>query len=397
MNGGASAMDLAPSAPVWWRNPRFHAALFQIAVMTAVVAFLVYIVYNTLHNMESRGIQSGFGFLGSKADFDITQSLIAYSPDSSYGRTFLVGLLNTLLVSAVGIVLATIVGLTVGIARLSPNWLIARLATVYIEVFRNIPLLLLVLFCYFAVLQVMPSPRQSYELWGMIFLNIRGLYVPEPEFGVGSIWLVVAFLLAVAAIVVLARFARRRQQATGKRLPVFWLSVVILLLLPVAGYLLGGRPVTFSYPELQGFGFKGGLKMIPEFVALVAALTLFTAASIGEIVRSGIMAVSHGQTEAAQSLGIRSGLTMRLVILPQAMRVIIPPMTSQYLNLTKNSSLATAIGYPDLVQVFAGTTLNQTGNAVEIIAMTMAVYLVISLSISLFMNWYNRKMALVER
>lgn len=389
--------DLAPAAPPLWKNPRFHAVLFQLVVIAAVLAFFVYIVHNTLHNMEQRGIQAGFSFLGHEAGFGIIQSLIQYSPASTYGRTFIVGLLNTLLVSAVGIVLATGVGLIIGIARLSRNWLIARLATVYIEIFRNIPLLLQILFWYFAVLQILPSPRRSLSIGDDVFLNIRGLYLPRPLPGPDFGWVLVALAVAIVAVIFLARRAHKRQMATGKHLPVFWLSAALIVLLPLIAFFAAGSPLSWSYPKLTGFNFQGGTKLLPEFIALVLALTLYTASSIAEIVRSGIMAVSHGQTEAAYALGIRSGLTTRLVILPQAMRVIIPPLTSQYLNLTKNSSLATAIGYPDLVSVFAGTTLNQTGNAVEIIAMTMSVYLVISLLISLLMNWYNRKMALVER
>jgi general L-amino acid transport system permease protein len=304
--------------------------------------------------------------------------------------------------SGIGVVLATIVGFTVGVARLSPNWLISRMATVYIETLRNIPLLLQIFFWYFAVLRAVPGPRQSINIGDAFFINNRGLYSPSPIFGDGFGLVVICFAAAIVGIIVLSRWAHKRQQATGEQFPVFLTSLGLFFGLPVLGLIVaslayGGIPLTLDYPALKGFNFKGGMVMIPEFVALLLALSAYTAAFIAEIVRAGILAVSHGQTEAARSLGLRNTPTLRLVIIPQAMRVIIPPLTSQYLNLTKNSSLAAAIAYPELVSIFAGTVLNQTGQAVEVIGITMAIYLGLSLSISALMNWYNKKMALVER
>ncbi len=379
------------------KNPRIRALLFQAIVLGGVVLFFGYLFHNTVHNLNTRGISTGFGFLNREAGFGILQSLIPYTPASTYGRTFFVGLLNTLLVSGLGIILATLMGLFIGIARLSSNWLIARLAAVYIETFRNIPLLLQVFFWYFAVLQALPTPHQSMSLGNVVFLNVRGLYLPAPvtQPGFYAVWLALA--VAIIAVIILRRWAHQRQETSGKAFHSVSVSLALLVGLPLVTFYAAGAPLSWSLPALHGFNFSGGLVMIPELTALLIALTIYTAASIAEIVRAGILSVSHGQTEAAAALGLRPTLTMRLVVLPQAMRVIIPPLTSQFLNLTKNSSLATAIGYPDLVNVFAGTTLNQTGQAVIIIGMTMAVYLCISLLISLFMNGYNRRMALVER
>ncbi|MFO1423219.1 MAG: amino acid ABC transporter permease [Candidatus Competibacteraceae bacterium] len=386
-----------PVKPPFWNNPEVRAMLFQTIALVATVAFGLYIFDNTQTNLRRLGIASGFDFLSSPSGFDILQSLIPYSPTSSYGRVFWVALLNTLLVSALGIVLATLLGFIVGIARLSKNWLISRLALVYIETFRNIPLLLQIFFWYFAVLRAMPTPRQSLNLGDMVFLNIRGLYLPAPEFQTGFGWVLAAFGIAIALTVLLARWAQRRQRATGQQFPIFSISLALLLGPPLVTFWLAGSPLVWQVPELQGFNFRGGWVLIPEMASLLLALTIYTATFIAEIVRAGIQAVSHGQTEASLSLGLTSSLTLRLIILPQALRVIIPPLTNQYLNLTKNSSLAAAIGYPDLVSAFAGTVLNQTGQAIECIAITMAVYLTISLLISLMMNWYNRRVALVER
>ncbi|HYQ90935.1 MAG TPA: amino acid ABC transporter permease [Candidatus Competibacteraceae bacterium] len=386
-----------PAKTPRWNDPNVRAILFQIIALVAVVAFGLYLFHNTQTNLRQRGIASGFGFLSSPSGFGIIQSLIPYSETSTYGRVFWVGLLNTLLVSALGIVFATLIGFIIGIARLSRNWLVARLATVYIEVFRNIPLLLQLFFWYFAVLRAMPSPRQSLHLGNIAYLNIRGLYLPKPLFE-PVFWLVpLALLVAILSSIVLARWARRRQEATGRSFPTFFASLGLIVGLPLLVFFLAGSPLHWEYPELQGFNFRGGLMVIPELASIVTALSIYTAAFIAEIVRAGIQAVSHGQTEAAYSLGLRPGQTLRLIVIPQALRVIIPPLTNQYLNLTKNSSLAAAIAYPDLVSVFSGTVLNQTGQAIEVIALTMAVYLTISLTISLLMNWYNRRMALVER
>ena len=383
--------------PAPWRNPRVRAIAFQVFALAAFLWFVWTIFNNTLTNMESRGITTGFAFLDNTAGFGILFSLIPYDETNTYGRTFVVGLLNTLLVSSLGVLFATLLGFILGVARLSPNWLIAKMALVYIEITRNIPLLLQIFFWYFAVLRTLPGPRQSLEFPLASFVNNRGLYVPAPDAQPAFWWVGLAFLIALAGAVVLLRWARKRQDATGQRFPAWPVSLATVVGLPVIAFWLVGGPLTWSVPELKGFNFQGGLRLIPELIALWLALTLYTAGFIGEIVRSGIQAISKGQTEASEALGLRRGQSLRLIIIPQALRVIIPPLTSQYLNLTKNSSLATAIGYPDLVSVFMGTTLNQTGQAVEIVAMTMAVYMTISLSISMFMNVYNRAVALKER
>ena len=392
------AVEAAPPArPPVWNDPRYRALFFQAIVLAAVIGGGVYLVNNTLANLARQGIASGFGFLGTTAGFSIALSLVEYSEEASYGRAFLVGLLNTLLVSAVGVFLATILGFGIGVARLSHNWLLAKLAAVYIEILRNIPLLLQIFFWYFSVLRILPGPRQSVSLFGAFFVNNRGLYTPSPvpEPGFDLVW--IALLVGIAASIMLARWAHRRQESTGQQFPVLWSVLGLIVGLPILASAVAGFPLTWSVPVLKGFNFTGGVVMIPEFVALVLALSTYTAAFIAEIVRAGIMAVSHGQTEASLALGLSRGQTLRLVVIPQALRVIIPPLTSQYLNLTKNSSLAAAIAYPDIVLVFAGTVLMQTGQAVEIIAITMACYLTISLIISTLMNWYNKKMALVER
>jgi general L-amino acid transport system permease protein len=324
-------------------------------------------------------------------------SLIEYAEEDTYLRAFLVGLLNTMLVSSIGIVLATILGFVLGIMRLSRNWLVAKLAAAYIEVVRNVPLLLQVFFWYFAILRQLPGPHQSVTVLDVFFLNNRGLFAPRPILEPGFIATTVALVVALVAVAGLARWARRRRDRTGEQFPTVWVSLPVLVGLPLLAAAASGFPLRWKYPALEGFNFVGGIELIPELVALVVALSTYTAAFIGEIVRAGILGVSHGQTEAGQALGFGRGRLLRLVIIPQALRIIIPPLTSQYLNLTKNSSLAAAIAYPDLVLVFAGTVLMQTGQAVEIIAITMAVYLTISLLISLFMNWYNRRIALVER
>ncbi|HEY5761879.1 MAG TPA: amino acid ABC transporter permease [Rhodocyclaceae bacterium] len=386
-----------PPQPSRLTDPKFRALVFQILATLTVAGIIYFIVTNTLNNMEARGISTGFGFLDNTAGFAVLQSLIEYDETHTYGRTFLVGLLNTLLVSALGIFFATILGFLMGIARLSHNWLINRIAMAYIEIFRNIPLLLQIFFWYFAIAINLPGPRDAMSIGDIGFLSNRGLYLPAPIFEDGFGAVVVAFIAAVIAAVFMARWARRRQEATGQLFPLYRSALALLVGVPAVVFLLAGTPLSWEIPELGGFNFQGGVSVIPELFALLLALSVYTAAFIAETVRSGIQAVSHGQTEAAHALGLKHAWTLRLVIVPQAMRVIIPPLTSQYLNLMKNSSLAAAIGYPDLVAVFAGTTLNQTGQAVEIIAITMSVYLTISLVISVFMNWYNAKMALRER
>ncbi|MCG7199300.1 amino acid ABC transporter permease [Marinobacter pelagius] len=390
-------IDSRPAGPKPWYDPRVRSLFFQAVVIAFVFWGGWTLVDNTLSNMESRGISTGFGFLDESAGFAIIMSLVPYDATMSYGRTFWVGLTNTLLVSAMGVVAATILGFLIGVARLSNNWLVAKISLVYIEVIRNIPLLLQIFFWYFAVLSNLPSPRQSVDVGGTVFLNNRGLYLPEPltQDGFGLVW--GAIIVAIVAVVGLKRWAKRRQLATGEIFPTFRVGLAIVVLLPVLAYFVAGQPLVWDIPALKGFNFGGGITLIPELAALWIALSLYTASFIAEIVRSGILSVSKGQTEAAHALGLPNGLTLRLVVIPQAMRVIIPPLTSQYLNLVKNSSLATAIGYPDLVAVFMGTTLNQTGQAVEVVAITMAVYLTISLLISLFMNIYNRAVAIKER
>lgn len=378
-------------------NPTFRSVVFQLLAILGLGYFFYTIINNALTNLDARGIATGFDFLSQEAGFGIGLTLIEYDETFSYGRTFFVGLLNTALVAALGILLATIIGFTVGIARLSSNWLVNKLAVVYIETFRNIPLLLQIFFWYFAVLQALPSPRQSMSLGEAIFLNVRGLYFPAPVLEQGSSFVVVALVLGIIASIIINIWGNNRQKLTGQQTPMTKVILLFCLVIPTIVYFLAGSPISADYPQLKGFNFKGGISILPELAALLLALSIYTASFIAEIVRSGINAVNHGQTEAAMSLGLPRNRTLKLIVIPQALRIIIPPLTSQYLNLTKNSSLAMAIGYPDLVSVFAGTTLNQTGQAIEIIAMTMGVYLTLSLVTSALMNIYNRKVALVER
>ncbi|MBY8081786.1 amino acid ABC transporter permease [Vibrio fluvialis] len=378
-------------------NPTFRSVVFQLIAIAALVFFFYTIINNALTNLESRGIATGFKFLDQPAGFGIGLTLIDYNETYSYGRTFVVGLLNTALVSVLGIIFATLIGFVLGIARLSSNWLVSRLAAVYIETFRNIPLLLQIFFWYFAVLQALPSPRESMSLGEAVFLNVRGLFFPAPVFEKGSSVVLITLVTGIIASAVINIWANNKQRLTGQQTPMGRIILTLCVGLPLLVYFIMGMPISAQYPELKGFNFRGGISIIPELAALLVALSVYTAAFIAEIVRSGINAVSHGQTEAAMSLGLPRSKTLKLVIIPQALRIIIPPLTSQYLNLTKNSSLAMAIGYPDLVSVFAGTTLNQTGQAIEIIAMTMGVYLTLSLITSALMNLYNRKVALVER
>ncbi len=378
-------------------NPTVRSLFFQAVVLAGLLWFLLTIISNVMTNLDTRGISTGFGFLSQPAGFGISQTLIEYNETFTFGRTFFVGLLNTLLVSALGIVSATVLGVFVGVSRISPNWLLRKISMVYIEVLRNIPLLLQIFFWYYVVLQTLPRPRDSLTFGETVFINIRGVFMPKPMAESGFVVYMTLIVAAIIGVFVLGRWAKRRMINTGQQFPVFWASVGILVATLVIGFFITGRPIAFDYPELRGLNFRGGMSLIPELIALWFALTIYTSTYIGEIVRSGIQSVAHGQTEACRALGLNEKQRMNLVILPQAMRVMIPPMTSQYLNLTKNSSLATAIGYPDLVSVFAGTTLNQTGQAIEIITMTMLVYLTISLLVSAFMNWFNKRVALVER
>ena len=389
--------DPAPKVALL-NDPKIRSWIVQIVLLAALVWLAWVGIQNMFANLQAANISSGFGFLSRNAGFAISQSLIEYEQGgSTYGRVFVVGLLNTLLVSIVGVIVATIIGFVVGIARLSNNWVIARMATVYIETLRNIPLLLQIFVWYFAVLRLLPDRRDSLGLGFLGQLNISGWYAPKPVYSDGIYVVLAALALAVIAIIVIARWAKKRQEATGERFPVFRTSLGLIVLLPLIGYFLGGMPLSFEYPTQGNFGPRGGSRVYPEFIGLLLALATYTGAFIAEIVRAGIMGVNKGQTEASYAVGLRPGQTLRLVVVPQALRIIIPPLTSQYLNLTKNSSLAVAIAYPDLVSVFAGTALNQTGQAVEILLMTMLTYLALSLLISAFMNWYNAKMALVER
>jgi general L-amino acid transport system permease protein len=387
-----------PAQVAFYNDPKVRSILYQVA-LCALIAFVVYgAVTNAIDHLARAHIASGFGFWDTTAGFDISQTLIAYSSQAStYGRAFWVGLLNTLLVAGLGIVFATIIGFIVGISRLSKNWLLSKFATGYVETIRNIPLLLQLLFWYNAVLKALPSTRASIKMPGGVFLNNRGLFLPSPEFLFGFDAVVAALIVGVLAAIGFAFWARRRQERTGQRAPVFWTVLGLAVGLPFVVFLLNGSPLAFSYPQAGRFNITGGVEVLPEFAALLFGLSIYTAAFIAEVVRAGILAVSRGQTEAAYSLGLRARPTLRLIVVPQAMRVIIPPLTSQYLNLTKNSSLAVAIGYPDLVQVFTGTVLNQTGQAIEVVAITMLVYLTISLVTSFAMNVYNSRMALVER
>jgi general L-amino acid transport system permease protein len=381
----------------FYNDPRLRGVFYQIVLLVVVLWVGYEFVVNARDNLRAARIATGLGFLDHTAGFSINQSLIAYSESDTYGRVFWVGLLNTLLVAAIGIVLATILGFTVGICRLSANWLLQRIAGIYVELIRNVPLLFQILFWYLAVLGALPNPRESLSLFGEVFLNNRGAFVPRPLFDAGAEWVVAAFALGIVLSVALRIWARRRQERTGRQFPVLWTALALIVGLPLLAFVAAGFPISLEKPVLRGFNFVSGVRLFPELVALTLALVTYTAAFIAEIVRAGILAVPRGQTEAAYSLGLRPGQGLRLVIIPQALRVIIPPLTSQYLNLTKNSSLAVAIGYPDLFAVFAGTVLNQTGQAIEIIAITMAVYLAISLVTSLLMNWYNARMKLVER
>ncbi len=378
-------------------RPEVRQAVYQVLLLAAVGYAVYWVVNNVSDNLRRQNIASGFEFLNRTSGFDVSQTLIDYSSTSSYGRAFWVGLLNTLLVAGVGIVAATVMGFIIGIARLSSNWLVARLAGAYVEIVRNLPLLLQLFFWYFAVLKALPGPRQSLVLPGGALLNVRGLYLPAPVPQAGFETVLAAFGIGLLLAFALWIGSRRLQRATGRPLPVFWPSVLIMAALPLTAYLAAGSPLGFSYPELRGFNLQGGIPVHPELMALLLGLSIYTASFIAEIVRAGILGVPKGQTEAAQAIGLSKGHVLRLVVIPQALRIIIPPLTSQYLNLTKNSSLAVAIGYPDFVSVFTGTVLNQTGQAVEVILMTMGMFLSLSLATSLFMNWFNSRIALVER
>lgn len=377
-------------------DPTVRGIVYQVVMIGIVAALGYWLVRNTMHNLEVRKIASGFGFLSREAGLPIGDSpFIDYTPEHSYFSALVVGVLNTARVAVFGIILATVLGTFLGIARLSKNWLLARCAHLYVEVMRNIPLLLQLIF-WWAVLQGLPGVRQAIDFGFSIVLSNRGIKYPVPVWQPGYEFLVAASALGCVAAWAIARWARRRQEATGQQFPTLWAGLGAMIGLPLVAFLLIGAPGELSRPVLRGFNFVGGGTLTPEFAALLIGLVTYTAAFIAEIVRSGILAVPHGQWEAAGSLGLPRARVLKLVVLPQALRVIVPPMTSQYLNITKNSSLAVAIGYPDLVSI-ANTTMNQTGQAIEGVAIIMAVYLTISLSISAFMNWYNQRIALVER
>ena len=385
-----------PERPPPWNDPAVRGVVFQILFVAAIVALGGFLVHNTLNNLAKQNIATGFGFLGREAAFGIGESLIAYSPADTYARAFLVGLTNTLYVAALGIVLATILGTVMGLARLSSNWLVAKLAQIYVETFRNIPLALQLFFWWGLLRGSAPAPRQAWQPIPDVFVSNRGICFPVPHEDPAHFWMLAALVVAIAAFWAISRWARRRQARTGQQFSSGWVGLALIVGLPLAVFLAAGMPLRLDVPALHGFNFTGGSSFSPEFAALLTGLVVYTGSFIAEIVRAGILAVSWGQSEAAMALGLTPWQRMRLIVLPQALRVIIPPMTSQYLSLTKNSSLAVIIGYPDLVSV-ANTTINQTGQAVEGITMIMAVYLAISLLISLVMNLYNRAVALVER
>ena len=382
-------------------NSKIKKIIPQLITLLVVILIFGFFTLNAQLNMDNRGIEFGFGFLSQESSFDVQFSLIEYDGSHSYFRAYLVGLLNTLLVAFIGIILSTVLGVVIGIARLSPNYLIERTAAFYVEFFRNIPLLLQIFFWYFAALRALPLPQDAEAIFGVFFLTIKGLFVPRFIWENLDIFLY-SLLAAVISIVVIRNYARKLQESEGKQLPVFSISAGLIIILPILTFLIGGVSLNFEVPVLEqmsetSFKYDGGLGIPPELIALTLALALYTATFIAECVRAGIQGISKGQKEAAASIGLTPNQILKLVIMPQALRIIIPPTTNQYLNLTKNSSLAAAIAYPDLVLVFAGTALMQTGRAIEIVSITMFTYLSISLSISVLMNWYNRKIAIKEK
>lgn len=387
--------SLAAKVP-FWLDPNKRAVFYQIAVWLSVILLAYYLISNVLVNLEKQSIATGWGFLGKESAFEIGESLIPYSAANTYARALLVGALNTLKVAFIGIVITLLLGTVVGVARLSGNWLVSKLASIYIEVMQDIPILLQLFFWYAMFYEIFPSPRQALNPINGVFICNRGLIFAVPEANPAYKYVLAAFLVGCLGTYFLRRWARDRQAKTGRSFPVFRVSLGMLILFPLVTWVAFGAPLTMSMPKLAGFNFKGGTTMSPEFIALLLGLVLYTAAFVAEVVRAGIQSVGKGQREAAMSLGLKQTHVLNLVILPQALRVIIPPLTSQMLNLTKNSSLAVAIGFPDFVSV-ANTTINQTGQSIEGVALIMAVYLIFSLSTSAFMNWYNKRVALVER
>lgn len=378
-----------------WRNEQSRGILIQIFVLAGFFALFSWLISNVISNFAALNKGFGFDFLLLPAGYDINQTLIEYTNRSTHLRAAIVGLLNTFLVAAVGVVLATLLGFLLGVARLSRNWLVSKLAYIYIEFTRNVPVLLHILLWHGIIINTMPHPRNALTIGEVLFLTNRGLYVPKPiaETGIWLVWL--GFVAALFFSVGFARYARARQRQSGAQLPVFRVNLALCILLPLLAFFAAGQPISLNFPALKGFNFRGGIQLPPEFVALTFALSIYTAAFIGEIVRAGIIAVDKGQREAAEAIGLRPSQVMNEVILPQARRIIIPPLTSQYLNLTKNSSLAIAIGYMDIVATLGGITLNQTGREMETMLMVMGIYLIISLLISAFMNWYNSRVRLV--
>jgi len=380
-----------------FKSGKFRSIVTQSIVMVLVVGSIGWIVNNAATNMKANGIAHGFSFLTETSMFDIGYlPFIEHTPAHTYFNAFVVGLLNTILVAVLGIFFATIIGFLVGIGRLSDNWLVARFCGFYVEALRNIPLLLQLFFWYHAVLRILPRAKNSLNIGDSFYLNIKGLFIPKPIPEIGFNYVLLIGIFSIIAIIVLYVWSKKRQNLTGRQFPVFYTSLAIFFIPILIVSFLNSNPIHLEQPVLKGFNFKGGIRLIPELVALLLALSLYTATFIAENVRSGILAINKGQIEAANAVGLKRVPILRLVIIPQALRVIIPPLTSQYLNLTKNSSLAVAIAYPDLVHVFAGTALMQTGQAVEILAITMSVYLSLSITISLLMNWYNRAMALKD-
>jgi general L-amino acid transport system permease protein len=395
----AVTSESKPAARNLWYDPKFRAIFYQVILLALFIGFTGYFINNTVQNLQERGIASGFGFLTTPAGFDVGISpFIKYDPTkATHGTVLLVGIQNTLVVAILGCILATIIGFIVGVMRLSSNWLVAKIAYCYIEVMRNIPLLLQLIFWWHVCINILPQVRETFNFGDAVLLNNRGLFLPEPvaDSGFGVVW--IAFAIAIVGTFLMVRWAKKRQDSTGQHFPSFGASLGLLIGFPLIVFLVVGSPAHLEYAVKTRFSLSGGLVIPPEFLALLLGLVLYTGSFIAEIVRSGIQAVSHGQTEAARALGVKPGVTMRLIIIPQALRVIVPPLTSQYLNLTKNSSLSLAIGGSEIVAVFMGTSLNQAGQAIEIIAITMLFYLTVSLVISMFMNWYNNRIALTER
>jgi general L-amino acid transport system permease protein len=388
--------DTASEKVPFWLDPKKRAIFFQFITLCMVGLLAYYLISNTLYNLKKQNIATGLGFLHKESSFEIGESLIHYSAANTYGRALIVGALNTLYVSFIGIIITIILGTFIGVARLSTNWLLSKLAAIFIEVFQDIPVLLQLFFWYALFYETLPTPRHAlHPLPGLLLCN-RGVTFTVPKADPAHGYMAIAFLAGCVIVYLIRRWAKKRQEQTGQLFPIFRVSAVILLGLPLATWWLAGAPTALNAPKLVGFNFTGGMTFSPEFIALLLGLVLYTAAFVAEVVRAGIQSVSKGQTEAAMALGLRPGMVLNLVILPQALRVIIPPLTSQMLNLTKNSTLAVAIGYPDFVSV-ANTTINQTGQAIEGVALIMALYLIFSLLTSAIMNWYNKKAALVER